>query len=126
MAIEKAAVIGAGVMGASIAAHITNAGVPVVLLDIVPDGATNRNVIAEGAVKKLLKAQPAAFMHKKNAKLITTGNIEDHLDLLADADWIIESSPGTLGYQTQCLPEDQWRSQSRQYCFVQYIDYSAK
>ena len=90
MAIEKAAVIGAGVMGASIAAHITNAGVPVVLLDIVPDGATNRNVIAEGAVKKLLKAQPAAFMHKKNAKLITTGNIEDHLDLLADVDWIIE------------------------------------
>jgi len=90
MAIEKAAVIGAGVMGASIAAHITNAGVPVVLLDIVPDGATNRNVISEGAVNKLLKAQPAAFMHKKNAKLITTGNIEDNLDLLADVDWIIE------------------------------------
>ena len=90
MTVKKAAVIGAGVMGASIAAHITNAGVPVVLLDIVPDGATNRNVIAEGAVKKLLKAQPAAFMHKKNAKLITTGNIEDHLDLLADVDWIIE------------------------------------
>jgi len=89
--IQKAAVIGAGVMGAGIAAHIANAGVPVVLLDIVPDGAENRNVIAEGAVKKLLKAQPAAFMHKRNARLVTTGNIEDNLDLLADCDWIVEA-----------------------------------
>ena len=95
MNIEKVAVIGAGVMGASIAAHITNAGIPVYLLDIVPksdDGASkNRNVVADTAVQKLLKANPAAFMHKKNARLITTGNIEDHLSLLADADWIIEA-----------------------------------
>lgn len=91
MEVQKAAVIGAGVMGASIAAHITNAGIPVVLLDIVPDGATNRNVIAESAIQKLLKAQPAAFMHRKNAKRITPGNIEDHLELLADADWIVEA-----------------------------------
>ena len=89
--IKKVGVIGAGVMGAGIAAHITNAGVPVVLLDIVPEGAKNRNAIAEDAVKKLLKADPAAFMHKRNAKLITTGNIEDHLDRVADCDWIIEA-----------------------------------
>ncbi|MEE9251251.1 MAG: 3-hydroxyacyl-CoA dehydrogenase family protein, partial [Alphaproteobacteria bacterium] len=89
--IEKVAVIGAGVMGAGIAAHITNAGVPVVLLDIVPEGAANRNAIAEGAVKKLLDADPAAFMHKGNAKLVTTGNVEDHLDRVADCDWIIEA-----------------------------------
>jgi 3-hydroxyacyl-CoA dehydrogenase len=91
MGIQKVAVIGAGVMGAGIAAHIANAGLPVILLDIVPEGATNRNVIAEGAVAKLLKAQPAAFMHKRNAKRVTTGNIEDHLELLADVDWIIEA-----------------------------------
>lgn len=91
MDIKKVAVLGAGVMGAGIAAHITNAGIPVVLLDIVPEGATNRNVIAEGAVAKLLKAQPAAFMHKRNAKLVTAGNIDDNLDLLADCDWIIEA-----------------------------------
>ena len=91
MEIRKVAVIGAGVMGAGIAAHVANAGVPVVLLDIVPEGAENRNVIAEGAVQKLLKAEPAAFMHKKNARLVTTGNIEDHLELLADCDWIIEA-----------------------------------
>ena len=89
--IKKVGVLGAGVMGAGIAAHITNAGVPVVLLDIVPEGAKNRNAIAEDAVKKLLKADPAAFMHERHAKLITTGNIEDHLDRVADCDWIIEA-----------------------------------
>ncbi|KAA3629728.1 MAG: 3-hydroxyacyl-CoA dehydrogenase/enoyl-CoA hydratase family protein [Proteobacteria bacterium] len=91
MEINKVAVIGAGVMGAGIAAHVANAGVPVVLLDIVPEGADNRNVIAESAVQKMLKTEPAAFMHKKNAKLVTTGNIDDHMELLADCDWIIEA-----------------------------------
>ncbi|MEZ5478822.1 MAG: 3-hydroxyacyl-CoA dehydrogenase family protein [Thiolinea sp.] len=89
--INKVAVIGAGVMGAGIAAHIANAGIPVVLLDIVPEGAQNRNVVAEGAVAKMLKADPAPFMHKRNAKLITTGNLEDNLDLLKDCDWIVEA-----------------------------------
>ena len=91
MNIQKVGVIGAGVMGASIAAHITNAGIPVCLLDIVPTDATNRNVIAETAVKKLLESEPAAFMDKKNARLITAGNIEDNINWLADADWVIEA-----------------------------------
>ncbi len=89
--IKKAAVIGAGVMGAGIAAHITNAGIPCVLLDIVPKDGKNRNAIAEGAVAKLLKTDPAPFMSKRNAQMITPGNIEDNLDLLADCDWIIEA-----------------------------------
>ncbi len=89
--IKKAAVIGAGVMGAGIAAHITNAGIPVVLLDIVPKDGNNRNAIAEGAVAKMLKTEPAPFMSTRNAKMITTGNIEDNLDLLADCDWIVEA-----------------------------------
>ena len=67
--IRKVAVIGAGVMGAGIAAHIANAGVPVVLLDIVPKGANDRSTIAKGAVAKMLKTNPAPFMHKRNAKL---------------------------------------------------------
>ena len=67
MNIEKVAVIGAGVMGASIAAHISNAGIPVTLLDIIPENATNRSIIAETAIQKLLKAEPAPFMHKNNA-----------------------------------------------------------
>ena len=90
-AIRKVAVIGAGVMGAGIAAHITNAGTPVVLLDIVPEGADDRNVVAAGAVQKLLKAEPAAFMRRQNAKLITVGNIDDHLELLSECDWIVEA-----------------------------------
>ena len=89
--IQKVAVIGAGVMGASIAAHVANAGVPVVLLDIAAKDNPNRSAIAEGAVEKLLKADPAPFMSKAAAKLVTTGNIEDHLNLLADCDWIIEA-----------------------------------
>ncbi len=89
--IKKVAVIGAGVMGSGIAAHVANAGIPVVLLDIVPEGAENRSVIAEGAVQKLLKQKPAPLMHKRNAKRITTGNLEDDLELVADCDWICEA-----------------------------------
>ena len=92
--IEKVGVLGAGVMGAGIAAHVANAGVPVVLLDIVPPGsdlATDRDALAKGAIAKLLKAKPAAFMSERRAKLVTPGNLEDHLSLLADCDWIVEA-----------------------------------
>ncbi|MGO9675207.1 MAG: 3-hydroxyacyl-CoA dehydrogenase family protein, partial [Methylocella sp.] len=89
--IKKVAVIGAGVMGASIAAHVANAGVPVVLLDIVAKNNPNRSAIAEGAVEKLLKTDPAPFMSKAAAKFVTTGNIEDDLQLIVDCDWIIEA-----------------------------------
>ncbi len=88
--IKKVAVIGSGVMGSGIAGQVANAGIPVVLLDIVPKEGKNRNALAEGAVARMLKTKPAPFMHKSNAKLITTGNTEDHLDLLADVDWVVE------------------------------------
>ncbi len=90
MKIESAAVIGAGVMGAGIAAHLANAGVPVLLLDIVPKGAKHRNQLAEGAVKAMLKADPAPFMTKRAARLVTAGNLEDDLDKLGAVDWIVE------------------------------------
>ena len=91
MTIKKAAVIGAGVMGGGIAAHIANAGVPVVLLDIPSSNGAGRSAIAEGALAKLRKADPAPFMHDAAADLVTTGNTEDDLDLLADCDWIVEA-----------------------------------
>jgi len=91
MNIQQVAVIGAGVMGASIAAHIANAGCKVMLLDIVPENAGDRSVIAKTAIEKLLKADPAPFMHKDNARLITPGNIEDDLAKLSDVDWVIEA-----------------------------------
>ncbi|MEM7679672.1 MAG: 3-hydroxyacyl-CoA dehydrogenase NAD-binding domain-containing protein, partial [Pseudomonadota bacterium] len=84
--IEKVAVIGSGVMGSGIAAQIANAGLPVVLLDIKVEGKD----LAADAVAKMLKSDPAPFMHKSNAKLITTGTIDDDLDLIKDCDWIVE------------------------------------
>ena len=87
--IKKVAVLGSGVMGSGIAALVASAGVPVVLLDIVPkDG--ERNALAEKAVEKQLAGSPSGFAHKKAAKLVTTGNLEDHLELLKECDWIIE------------------------------------
>jgi 3-hydroxyacyl-CoA dehydrogenase len=96
LTIRKAAVIGAGVMGSGIAAQIANAGVPVLLLDIVPkdkDGkpASDRSAIAKGAIEKLLKTDPAPLMLPADAALITPGNTEDDLGLLADVDWIVEA-----------------------------------
>ncbi len=86
MTINKVAVIGSGVMGSGIAAQLTNAGIPVILLDIKVEG---KDLAAE-AVAKMLKTEPAPFMRKSNAKLITTGTIDDDLDLISDCDWIIE------------------------------------
>ncbi len=90
MQIRKVGVIGAGVMGAGIAAQVANAGVPVLLLDIVPAGANDRSQVASGAVAKMLKTEPAPFMSARAAKLVETGNIEDDLGRLAECDWIIE------------------------------------
>jgi 3-hydroxyacyl-CoA dehydrogenase len=94
MTIKNIAVIGSGVMGSGIAAQIANAGYPVLLLDIVPPDLAkfnnNRNAFAQGAIEKMLKADPAPFMHPTNASLITTGNLEDDLEKLRDVDWIIE------------------------------------
>jgi 3-hydroxyacyl-CoA dehydrogenase len=89
--IQTVAVIGAGVMGASIAAHCANAGAKVLLLDIVKPGAADRDAVARGAIERLRKADPAPLMGSRAVRLITPGNIEDHMDKLRDADWIIEA-----------------------------------
>jgi 3-hydroxyacyl-CoA dehydrogenase len=88
--VRKVAVIGAGVMGAGIAAQVANAGFPVLLLDIVRDPA-DRNAVAAGAVAKMLKTEPAPFMSPAAAKLVEVGNTEDDLARLAECDWIIEA-----------------------------------
>jgi len=90
-AINKVCVIGAGTMGAGIAAQVANAGVPVLLLDIVPKDATDRDAIPKGAVARMLKTDPAPFMSTRAAKLIETGNIEDHLGKVAECDWVVEA-----------------------------------
>ncbi len=91
MAIERAAVLGAGVMGSGIAAQIANAGIPVLLLDVVPEGADDRNALAKGALERMQKADPAPFMSRQAARLVTPGNLEDDLDALGEVDWIVEA-----------------------------------
>ncbi|HEU0067586.1 MAG TPA: 3-hydroxyacyl-CoA dehydrogenase NAD-binding domain-containing protein, partial [Sphingomonas sp.] len=89
--IAKVCVIGAGVMGAGIAAQVANAGIPVLLLDIVARDNPDRDAVARGAVARMLKTDPAPFMSKAAAKLVETGNIDDHLDRVAECDWIVEA-----------------------------------
>lgn len=89
--IRKVAVLGSGVMGSGIAAHMANAGIPVLLLDIVPAGAENRNVLTEKAMERMLATNPSPFVHKSRAKLVTCGNLEDDLNKLADVDWVVEA-----------------------------------
>jgi 3-hydroxyacyl-CoA dehydrogenase len=102
--IKKAAVLGSGVMGSGIAAHLANIGIPTLLLDIVPKTLTVeeeakgltleskevRNRFSNTAVQKLFKQKPAPLTSKENAALIQPGNFDDDFSRLADVDWIIE------------------------------------
>src|SRR5271157_5218900 len=95
--IHKVAILGAGTMGARIAAHFANAGVPSLLLDIVPPNAPPdaagpaRNQFAAAGLDGAKKSKPAAFFEASLAKLVTIGNFEDDLKRLAEVDWIIEA-----------------------------------
>jgi 3-hydroxyacyl-CoA dehydrogenase len=90
--IQKAVVLGAGTMGARIAAHFANAGLPCLLLDIVPKDASpaERNRIVVAGLEAAKKSRPAAFFTVGCASRISIGNFEDDLPRIADADWIIE------------------------------------
>jgi 3-hydroxyacyl-CoA dehydrogenase len=103
--IHKVAILGAGTMGARIAAHFANAGVPSYLLDIVPpdaDGAA-RNKIAAAGLEGAKKSKPAAFFEPSLAKLITVGNVEDDLKKLSEVDWIIEAVVENLDIKRSLL-----------------------
>ncbi len=103
--IRRVAVLGAGTMGAAIAAHCANAGLPVLLLDIAPETLTPdeaakgltlehpavRNRIVRGGYDRMTKARPAALFSASVAERITTGNLADDLAKIADADWVIEA-----------------------------------
>jgi len=97
--IRRVGVIGAGVMGSGIAAHLANAGVEVVLLDIVPPKLSaedkkdpkKRNAFAAGGLEKAKKSRPASFFHKSNAVLVSVGNTTDDLDKLKGCQLVIEA-----------------------------------
>ncbi|MDQ1454039.1 MAG: 3-hydroxyacyl-CoA dehydrogenase, partial [Acidobacteriaceae bacterium] len=84
--LRKAAVLGAGTMGSRIAAHLANAGLSVLLLDL-PGAEGARNAVADKAVDALKKSKPAAFYTPAAAARICTGNFEDNLPQLAECDW---------------------------------------
>ena len=102
--INKIAIIGSGIMGSGIACHFANIGVEVLLLDIIPfelndlektknltlDSKVVRNRLVNDALKTSLKSKPSPIYNKKFANRITTGNLEDDLHLIKDADWIME------------------------------------
>lgn len=102
---QHAVVIGAGTMGAAIAAHLANAGVPVTLLDIVPnkllpdeeqkglslqDKAVRNRIVQQG-LERAIKSRPASFFTKDTATLVSIGNLEDDLEVIKSADWVIEA-----------------------------------
>jgi 3-hydroxyacyl-CoA dehydrogenase len=91
--IHKVAVLGAGTMGARIAAHFANAGVPALLLDMVAPDADGpaRNKIAAAGLEGAKKSKPAAFFDTSVSRLVTVGNFDDGLQRLAEVDWIIEA-----------------------------------
>jgi 3-hydroxyacyl-CoA dehydrogenase len=115
--IRKVAVLGAGVMGAAIAAHLANVGIPVLLLDIVPNKLSEeeqakgftlespivRNKFAAHGLESAKKTKPAAFYDTKDAALVSIGNMIDHFDALRECDWIIEAVVENLSIKQQVL-----------------------
>jgi 3-hydroxyacyl-CoA dehydrogenase len=115
--IEKAAVLGAGTMGARIAAHLANAGIPCYLLDIVPpelnadekrkgltlEKPAVRNRIVLAGLDAAKKSRPAAFFTPETARLITPGNFDDNLAWCGDVDWIIEAVAENLEIKRKLL-----------------------
>ncbi len=96
--IKKAVVLGSGIMGSRIACHFANIGVEVLLLDIVPKDLSedekknkrSRNKIVDSSLQTAIKSNPSPLFDKSDAKLISTGNFDDNLKEIEDADWVIE------------------------------------
>jgi 3-hydroxyacyl-CoA dehydrogenase len=108
--IERAAVVGSGVMGSALAAHLANAGLPTLLLDIVPPEGSGiegdpssrafRDALAARGLGLAVKARPAAFFTPAGARLVTIGNLEDDLARLSGVDWVLEAVVEKLDVKT--------------------------
>ncbi|WP_254901222.1 3-hydroxyacyl-CoA dehydrogenase/enoyl-CoA hydratase family protein [Tuberibacillus sp. Marseille-P3662] len=124
--IRKAAVLGSGVMGASIAAHLANVGIPVILLDIVPKELTSkeaskgltlddqvvRNRLGSASLNKIKKQKPAPLTSNQNLRRIEVGNMTDDMERLSDVDWIIEVVVEDLTIKKQVLADvDRYRKE---------------
>ncbi|HKW14713.1 MAG TPA: 3-hydroxyacyl-CoA dehydrogenase family protein, partial [Candidatus Krumholzibacteria bacterium] len=99
--IERAAVLGSGVMGSALAAHLANAGIPTLLLDIVPPAGSSvkgdpasrayRDAFASGGLERARKARPAPFFTAARARRVSVGNLDDDLERLRECDWVLEA-----------------------------------
>ena len=92
--IKKVAVLGAGVMGSQLSAHLSNTGIPSLLFDLNQD-------LADKGLAAALKLKPAPFFNPKTAGLIQPCNYERHLDLIGEADWVIEAIPERLDWKRE-------------------------
>jgi 3-hydroxyacyl-CoA dehydrogenase len=101
--IRRAAVLGAGTMGSRIAAHLANAGIPVFLLDIVPENAKSKSELAVRALEALAKSKPAAFYDAAFASRITPGNFDEDLPKLTQCDWVLEAVAENLAIKHALL-----------------------
>ena len=88
---QNITVIGSGLMGSAIAAHFSNIGCNVTLLDIVDKNQKNKNYVADQAIKKLLKIKPNPLTLNSNIQLINSGNLEDDLEKINNTQWVIEA-----------------------------------
>jgi len=115
--VHRAVVIGSGTMGAAIAAHLANIGIPVTLLDILPntltpaeqkkgltlaDPAVRNRIVREG-LERAIKSRPASFFTPDHAALVSTGNLEDDFDVVGKADWVIEAIIENLAIKRQLM-----------------------
>ena len=100
---RSAAVLGAGTMGAQIAAHLANAGLQVVLLDIAPKDGADKNAIVEKLFKAARKKKPDPFFTPDAAKRVKTGNFDDHFHWVGEVDWVIEAVVERLDIKHQVM-----------------------
>ena len=100
--VRRAAVLGAGTMGSRIAAHLANAGIPTLLLDL-PSTNPESKGLAILAIEALIKSKPAALFEPSLAGLITPGTFEADLERLRDCDWVIEAVAENLDIKTALL-----------------------
>ena len=101
--VRRAAVLGAGTMGSRIAAHLANAGIPTLLLDLPPKAGSAERAPAVAGLDALAKSKPAAFFEPSLSRLITPGTFDDDLPRIADCDWVVEAVAENLEIKTALL-----------------------
>ena len=119
MNINKVVVIGSGTMGSGIAAHLCNANIPVVLLDL-------KTEISEKAKERILKSRPPLLFEKNKIENLTTGNIADDFDNVKEADWIIEAVVERIDIKHDIYEKIFKSRKDGSNCFIKYINNSIK